>query len=73
MTTPTLIGLAALLATDPAPAQIEVSAGQPAPTTAQLTEGGHTFEVGVRAGTLWCGSCGVTVDATGGAIRGHRC
>ena len=71
--TPTLIGLRALLDAHPAPARIAVSAGQPAPTTAQFTDGGHTFEVGVRAGTLWCARCGVTVDATPGEIRGHRC
>lgn len=71
--TPPITGLAALLDARPAPAQIAVSAGWPAPTTAQVTHDGRAFEVGVRAGTLWCARCGVTVEAGRDAIRGHRC
>jgi hypothetical protein len=71
--TPPITGLRALLDARPTPARVEVHAGGVAPTTAQLTDGGRTYEIGVHAGELWCRACGATVAATPTAIRGHRC
>jgi hypothetical protein len=70
---PLISGLREMVDAAVPPATVETIAGQPAPATSLITDGGRLFERAIQSGDVWCRTCGMRVAATPAAIRAHRC